>query len=47
MNTEIVAALVHALGNEDWDIRSSAVNFFTTTIAQGALSCFHGIFIPK
>lgn len=42
-NTEIVVALVGALRDEDTDIRSSVVAFFTATMAHGALSCFHGM----
>ena len=44
-DTEIVAALVHALGDMYYDVRKRAVKFFTITMTQGALSCFHGIFI--
>jgi hypothetical protein len=29
------------------DVRSSVVKFFTAAIAQGALHCFHRIFILK
>lgn len=45
--TETLAALVHALSEEDSDIRSHTVNFFTAAISQGAHCCFHGIFILK
>lgn len=47
VDPEIVAALVCALGDEDSYARRSAVNFFTATIAQGVLSCCHGMFILK
>lgn len=47
VDPEIVTALVRALGDEDSYVRRSAVNFFTATIAQGKLSCFHGIFVLK
>ena len=42
-DTEIIAALGRALAsNQSWDLRNSVliVNFFTTTIAQGALHFF-------
>jgi hypothetical protein len=46
-DTETIAALGHALvGHEDNDVRS-VVKFFTAAIAQGALHCFHRIFILK
>lgn len=42
--TGVVAALVHALSDKDSNVRRSAVDFFTATIAEGTLSCFfHGI----
>ena len=40
-DTELVAALGRALDDPDFDVRSSAVNFFTAATAQGALRCFH------
>lgn len=43
----IVAALGHELGDTDFNVRSSAINFFTAVTAQGALPTFRGIFIPK
>ena len=46
-DAEIVAALVHALGDGDSEIRSSAVNFFTAAVAQGMPCYFHGIVILK
>jgi hypothetical protein len=46
-DTETIATLGHALGDEDNDIRSSVVKFFTTAMAQGVLCYFHGIFILK
>jgi hypothetical protein len=39
-DTETVAALRHALGDEDDVVRSSAVNFFTAVMAQGELCLF-------
>ena len=42
-DTDIVAALVHALGDTDSDVSSSVVKFFTAATAQGALRSFHGI----
>ena len=47
VDPEIVAALVGALGDEDSYARRGAVNFFTATIAQGVLSCCHGMLILK
>ena len=44
--TGTVAALGHALGDIDFNVRTNVVKLFTAAIAQGALSCFHGIFIP-
>ena len=46
-DTKIVAALVHALDDTSFDLRTSAVKIFTAVTAQGALSCFHGILTPK
>ena len=46
-DTDIVAALGRALSDETSYVRSSAVNFFTAAMAQGALHFFEGIFIPK
>jgi hypothetical protein len=46
-NTDIVAALGHALTNETSDLGSSLVEFFTTAVAEGALPCFDRIFILK
>jgi hypothetical protein len=46
-DTETVAALGHALGDEDNDVRWSVVNFFTAAMAQGVLHRFHRIFIWK
>ena len=46
-DTEIVAALGRALGGTDSYLRSRTVDFFTAAMAQGALRCFDGIFIPK
>ena len=46
-DAEIVAALVHALGDEDSEIRSSAANFFTTAVVQGVPCRFHGTVILK
>jgi len=46
-DTEIIAALGRALSDETSYIRNSAVEIFTAAVAQGALRCFHGIFIPK
>ena len=47
VDPEILIALVRALGDEDSYVRRSVVDFFTTTIAQGTLSCFHGMSILK
>lgn len=38
-----ISALVRALGDKNYNVRRRAVNFFTATIAQGTLSCFHGV----
>ena len=46
-NTEIVAALGHALSNDTSYLRSSVVEFFTAAVAQGALRLLYGILIPK
>jgi hypothetical protein len=46
-DTETVAALVHALGDEDRVVRRNAVNFFIAAMAQGELCCFYRIAIPK
>ena len=46
-DTETVAALGCALRHKDSNVRSSAVEFFASAMAQGALHCFLGIFIPK
>ena len=39
-DAEILAALGRALSDKDSDIRRNAVNFFTSTITQGAPRCF-------
>jgi len=44
---EIIAALGRALGNENSDVRQSAVKIFIAAIAQGALSSVCGFFILK
>ena len=45
---EIIAALVRPLLDDNYsDVGISVVEVFTAAIAQGALSCFHGIFILK
>jgi len=45
-DTEIVTALhICALYDSVSQVRSSAVNFFTTATAQGEPYYFHGIFI--
>ena len=41
---KLVAALGRALGDEDYDTKSSAFEIFTAAIAQGAPHHFHGIF---
>ena len=46
-DTEILAALGRALSDDDSDIRSSAVKFFTAAIVEGVISCFHIIFKLK
>ena len=46
-DTEIVATVRRALDDQDSNMRCSAVEIFTAAIAQGALSCFPAIFIPK
>ena len=46
-STDIVTALGYALGDKDDSIRSSAVNFFTTAIAQGVHCHLYGIIILK
>jgi hypothetical protein len=46
-DTETVAALRHALGDDDDLVRSSAVKFFTAAMARGVLCCLHQIFILK
>jgi hypothetical protein len=46
-DTETVATLGHALGDESDGIRISAVKIFTAAMAQGVLCCFHRIFILK
>jgi HEAT repeat protein len=46
-DTEIVAALVHALGDKDSYVKSSAGYFFTAAIAQGVPRCFRRVFILK
>jgi hypothetical protein len=46
-NTEIIAALEHALNDEDSYIRSRTVEIFTVPVAQGGLYCFYRIFILK
>ena len=47
-DTEIIAALVRPLLDDNYsDVGISVVEVFTAAIAQGALSCFHGIFILK
>ena len=38
--TGTIAALGHALGDKDFNIRTSMVKFFTAAIAQGALLFF-------
>jgi len=46
-DTEIVAALGRALCHKEFNIRSNAVEILTAALAQGALRCFYGIFMPK
>ena len=46
-DAEIITALGRVLGDTNSDVRSSAVNFFTAAMAQGALHFFDGIFILK
>ena len=46
-DTEIVAALGRALCHKESNIRSNAVDILTAALAQGALRCFYGIFMPK
>jgi hypothetical protein len=46
-DTETIATLGHALGDEGDYVRWSAVKFFTAAMAQGVLHCFHRIFIFK
>ena len=47
IDTETVAALGHALSDEDWDIRASMVKFYAAAMTQGALHCFRGTFLSK
>jgi len=46
-DTEIVAALVRALGDTFYGVSTGRINFFTVAMAQGALHCFDGRFILK
>jgi hypothetical protein len=46
-DTETIATLGRALGDEDHYVRRSVVKIFTAAIAQGVLHCFHRIFILK
>ena len=46
-DTEIVVALGQALDDTSSIVRSKAVEMFTAAMAQGALRCFCGIFIPQ
>jgi len=46
-DNEMVAALGHALGHEDLNIRTSAVKILTAALAQGMLCCFDGMIILK
>jgi hypothetical protein len=46
-HTETVATLGRALGDRDYNVRISVVEFFTAAIAQGELGCSHRIFILK
>ena len=39
-DTEVVAALVHALNNTELSVHTSLIKFFTATIAQGVLCYF-------
>ena len=45
--TGTVVALGRALDDEDYEVRASIVIFYTAAMAQGALHCFHGVFIPN
>ena len=47
IQAEITAAVVRALEYEEYNVRSSAVRILTGVIAQGALLCFHEIFMLK
>ena len=44
-DSEVMAALMRTLSDEDYDIRRNVVEIFTAAIAQGAPRCPHGIFI--
>jgi hypothetical protein len=46
-DTEAIATLGHALGDEDNDVRCKVVNFFTAAMGQGELCCFCRIVILK
>jgi hypothetical protein len=46
-DAEVVAALRRALRDGHSYVRHSAVKFFTSAMAQGALRWFYAIFIPK
>jgi len=46
-DTEIVAALVHALGDTFYSAKTGRINFFTVAMAQGAQHRFDGILVLK
>ena len=46
-DTEIVVALVRALGDKDASVRISVAQIFTAALAQGAFCRFREIFMLK
>jgi len=44
-DSKILAALGHALEDEDWTIRQNMVKFFTAAIAQSMPYFFSSVFI--
>jgi hypothetical protein len=46
-DTEIVAGLGHTLDYNDYNVRKCAVEIFTTSIAQGALSSIVSVVVLK
>ena len=45
--TGTIIALGRALGDDDFNVRTSMVIFCTTAVARGVLRCYRGTFLPK